>query len=179
MTTPHQIDLRCPVCERRSLPPTVVWTNSSGAEHTDVHEGAAEAQSLPRMAHTCDRCGHAFAERDSGDEAGAGDSQNEPTEIERALMPSSESPALDLRRPAWGRGRVSHVTYMRVQAALMPRGAELAWIEQNSAAYRAWVESFARISDDGPPTISEATLRRLARKNFANSRSFFEQGAVI
>jgi hypothetical protein len=79
---------------------------------------------------------------------------------------SSASPALDLPRPAWRRGRVSHVAYMRVQAALMPRGAELAWIEQHSAAFRAWVERFARVSDEGPPTISEATLRGLAQENF-------------
>jgi hypothetical protein len=59
---------------------------------------------------------------------------------------------------------------MRVQAALMPRGAELAWIEQHSAAYRAWVERFAQVSDEGPPTISEETLRRLARENFVAAR---------
>jgi hypothetical protein len=73
---------------------------------------------------------------------------------------------------------------MRVQAELMPRGAELAWIEQNSAAYRAWVESFARISDDGFPTISEATLRRRARRDFVATkatrvRTFFERRTVI
>jgi hypothetical protein len=84
-----------------------------------------------------------------------------------ALTLPSESPALDSPRPAWRRGRVSHAAYMRVQAALMPRGAELAWIEQHSAAYRIWVERFAEVSDEGPPTISEAVLRRLARENFA------------
>ena len=91
---------------------------------------------------------------------------------------------LVFRRPARGRGCVTHGAYMRVQAELMPRGAELAWIEENSAAYRAWVESFARISDDRTPTISEATLRRLARANFvatkaARVRAFLERRTVI
>jgi hypothetical protein len=64
---------------------------------------------------------------------------------------------------------VSRTAYMRVQAELMPRGDELAWIEQHSGAYRAWVESFARIVDHSPPTITEATLRRLARTRFVTT----------
>jgi hypothetical protein len=84
-----------------------------------------------------------------------------------------------LRGRASGRGRVTHAAYMRVQAALMPRGAELAWIERHSAAYRDWVESFARISDDDePPTISEATLRRLARWSFVATPARAHAGAA-
>jgi hypothetical protein len=94
----------------------------------------------------------------------------EQTKNELIPRRPSESPALDFPHSTWRRGRVSHGAYMRVQAELMPRGAELAWIEQHSAAYRAWVEGFARISDDGSATISEATLRRLARQNFVAAR---------
>jgi hypothetical protein len=68
--------------------------------------------------------------------------------------------------PPFMRERVTHGAYMRVQAELMPRGAEVEWIERHSAAYRAWVESFARVSDDGPPTMTEAALRTLARERF-------------
>jgi hypothetical protein len=128
---------------------------------------AAGTQPLLYQVHTCTHCGYLPTRQDFDDGAEVSPLLQAHLQSERAPELPSAAPTIALLESIGGRARVTHGAYMRVQARLMPRGAELKWIERHSAAYRAWVESIATVSDDGPPTITEATLRRLAQEHFA------------
>src|SRR5688572_32335616 len=69
MTTLHEIELQCPVCENRFRSQAVVSTNSFGGKRTDFHERAAGTQPLPYLVHMCSRCGYAGSEKDFTEEA--------------------------------------------------------------------------------------------------------------
>ncbi|HUF27023.1 MAG TPA: DUF2225 domain-containing protein [Gemmatimonadaceae bacterium] len=72
MTTLHQVELTCPVCEQRFSSQAVLSTNSLGGLQTDFHELAVGAQPLPYLLHTCARCGYTAGETDFGDGIGIG-----------------------------------------------------------------------------------------------------------
>ena len=49
MTTLHQIELQCPVCESTFRSQAVVETNARGGKRTDFHERATGTQPLPYL----------------------------------------------------------------------------------------------------------------------------------
>ena len=69
MTTLHQIQLRCPLCDNRFQSQAVVSTNAFGGKRTDFHERAAGTQPLPYLVHMCTRCGYTGGERDFTEDA--------------------------------------------------------------------------------------------------------------
>lgn len=64
MTTFHEIDLTCPVCQTVFTGKLLTSTNTFGPRSTDFHQRAAGFQPLPLLINTCPNCGYSGASDD-------------------------------------------------------------------------------------------------------------------
>jgi len=166
MTTLHQIELHCPVCDNRFRSQAVVSTNSFGGKRTDFHERAAGTQPLPYLVHTCNRCGYSGAERDFSDEADVSPMLrehvwNELAPVTSAALTGSEKYEAAAKVAEWQALEPRHLAdlYLRAAWCCVDEGDVEA--ERFFRRKAAWAFEEALASWDGVPREERAVLTYL------------------
>lgn len=166
MTTLHELELRCPVCETRFRSQALVSVDSFVGKRTDFHECAAGTQPLPYLIHTCSRCGYSGSEGDFTDEVDVdpilkAHVWNELAPVASAAMTGSEKYEAAAKVASW---QLSEPRYI---ADLLLRAAWCCVDENDTEAERffrrkaAWTFAEALQSFDGVPREERAVVSYL------------------